>query len=106
MPSISCVSFYACFSDEIFSLFIRHDVLDFACDQAFQCALIIKYSVNKFDDIEYKLIMYEFDRSIRPKGIVYIVMDNGKEIKGRLTGIAVLSNLKENWYYYEEMAGV
>jgi len=51
-----------------------------------------------------KSIKFELDGGIRRKGIVYTANSSEEEIKNQ-TWISSYQYLKNNWYYYEEMAG-
>lgn len=61
-------------------------------------------SMHIYYNAEYKTVEFELVRMIAPKGIIYVV--NGKEAYEILKVFSKHQYIKDNWYYFEEMAGV
>jgi len=67
----------------------------------------IDYDIYDAEGMENKTIKFHLSTgSIRGKGIVYITNNDGEDLKEKLRGLSVLSHIKGNWYYYEELGGV
>ena len=83
---------------------------DAIIDEDFERILLSLFEkFNLMDTIYYwaddKVIKFELSGAIKPKGIVYIECSNEEEVKNKLA-LTKCQYLEENWYYYEQPAGV